>query len=142
MNSTRYYVADTHSIVWYLLEDPRLGNKALEIFEEPASKSIILIPTIVLAEMMFISEKGKVKISFKETLEEIEDCEKFEIIPLDLYIIRIASNFEYDLEMHDRLIVATALCFNSGLLTSDEKIREARLSNLPSVLFLRFYSYS
>jgi predicted nucleic acid-binding protein len=76
---------------------------------------------------MFISEKGKVKISFKETLEEIEDCEKFEIIPLDLYIIRIASNFEYDLEMHDRLIVATALYFNSGLLTSDEKIREANI---------------
>lgn len=99
MNSTRYYVTDTHSMVWYLLEDPRLSKKVLEIFEESANKSIIFIPTIVLAEMMFISEKGKVKISFKETLEEIENCEKFEIISLDLYIIRMASKLEYDLGM-------------------------------------------
>jgi len=120
MNSTRYYVTDTHSMVWYLLEDPRLSKKVLEIFEESANKSIIFIPTIVLAEMMFISEKGKVKISFKETLEEIENCEKFEIISLDLYIIRMASKLEYDLEMHNRLIVATALYFDTPLLTSDE----------------------
>lgn len=120
MNSTRYYVTDTHSMVWYLLEDPRLSKKVLEIFEESANKSIIFIPTIVLAEMMFISEKGKVKISFKETLEEIENCEKFEIISLDLYIIRMASKLEYDLGMHDRLIVATALYLDTPLLTSDE----------------------
>ncbi len=125
MNSTRYYVTDTYSIVWHLLEDSRLGKKALEIFEESASKSMIFIPTIVLAEMMFISEKGKVKISFKETLEKIENCEKFEIIPLDLYIVRIASKLEYDLEMHDRLIVATALYFSTALLTSDEMIKSA-----------------
>ena len=66
------YVTDTHSLVWYFTEDPRLSKKALEAFERTVEKNVIIVPTIVLAEIMFISKKGDVNITFEETLKKLE----------------------------------------------------------------------
>ncbi len=54
------YVTDTHSLVWYFTDDPRLGDKALKAFEQTAQEGIIIIPSIVLAEIIFISKKGRI----------------------------------------------------------------------------------
>ncbi|MGQ9638775.1 MAG: PIN domain-containing protein [Thermodesulfobacteriota bacterium] len=53
------YVTDTHSLVWYFTEDPRLSKQALEAFEETDREGVIIIPAVVLAEIMFIAKKGK-----------------------------------------------------------------------------------
>ncbi len=44
------YVTDTHSLIWYFTEDPRLGKNALEVFEQTVEEDVIIIPSIVLAE--------------------------------------------------------------------------------------------
>jgi PIN domain nuclease of toxin-antitoxin system len=98
------YVTDTHSIVWYFTEDPRLSKKALEAFESTIKEGVIIIPTVVLAEIMFISKKGKITLTFKETLKKIEEYENFDIAPLDVDILKVADRIEADLEMHDRLV--------------------------------------
>ncbi|HEC67543.1 MAG TPA: hypothetical protein ENI35_01815 [Candidatus Desulfofervidus auxilii] len=74
---------------------------------------------------MFISKKGKVTLTFEETLEKIEKYENFYIAPLDLDILKVADKIELDMEMHDKLIVATALCFGTTLITKDKLIRES-----------------
>ena len=74
---------------------------------------------------MFIAKKGKIIISFEETLKKIEECENFEIAPLDADILRVADKIEVYMEMHDKLIVATALYFDTGLITKDELIRKS-----------------
>jgi hypothetical protein len=38
-------------------------------------------------------------------------------------ILKVADKIEADLEMHDKLIVATALCFNAALITKDQFLR-------------------
>ena len=44
------FVADTHSFLWYLSEDSRLGKKAKSIFElAEKGEATIAVPTIVLA---------------------------------------------------------------------------------------------
>ncbi|MGD2091408.1 MAG: type II toxin-antitoxin system VapC family toxin [Candidatus Aminicenantes bacterium] len=125
--NTKQYVTDTHSLVWYFTENPRLSRKALKVFEKTVKEGTIIIPTVVLAEIMYIAEKGRITMSFAETVKKIEDSENFEITPLDLDILKKADEIDYELEMHDRLIVATALFFDAPLLTKDQTIKESNL---------------
>ncbi len=119
------YVSDTHSLVWYFTDNPTLSKKALKVFEKTVKGGTIIIPTVVLAEIMYISKKGRIKTSFSETLRKIKESENFEIAPLDLDILIMADEIEYNLEMHDRLIVATALVFDVPIITKDEEIKKS-----------------
>jgi PIN domain nuclease of toxin-antitoxin system len=125
--NTKQYVTDTHSLVWYFTENPRLSRKALKVFEKTVKEGTIIIPTVVLAEIMYIAKKGRITMSFAETVKKIEDSENFEITPLDLAILKKADEIDYELEMHDRLIAATALFFDASILTKDQTIKESNL---------------
>lgn len=119
------YITDTHSLVWYFTDDSRLSKKALQAFQASEEKGTVFVPAVVLAEIMFIARKGRIRLSFEDTLNRIEESENFEIIPLNAEILRAADKIEADLEMHDRLITATALCRNASLITKDETLRES-----------------
>lgn len=121
------YVTDTHSIVWYFTEDSRLSKKALEVFEGTMKQGVVIIPAVVLAEIMFIAKKGKITLTFEETLKKIEEYENFDVAPLDVDILKVADKIEAELEMHDKLIVATALHFNAALITKDRSITDTGL---------------
>ncbi len=121
------YVTDTHSLVWYFTEDSRLSSKALGAFQASEIEGIIFVPAVVLAEIMFISKKGKVTLSFEDTLKKIEESENFIIAPLDEGILKIADKIETDLEMHDKLIVATAKHYEATLITKDENIINSKV---------------
>lgn len=127
---TKQYVTDTHSLVWYFTENPRLSKKALKIFEKTVKEGTIIIPTVVLAEIMYIAKKGRITMSFTETVKKIEDSENFEITPLDLDILKKADEIDLELEMHDRLIAATALFFDVPLITKDQTIKESDLCRI------------
>lgn len=121
------YITDTHSLVWYFADDTRLSKKALEAFEQTTMEGLILVPTLVLAEIMYIARKGKIPITFGETIKRIEGYENYDIVPLDTDILKVANTLEVDMEMHDRLIVATALYFHATLITKDDLIKETRI---------------
>jgi len=121
------YTTDAHSLIWYFTEDTRLSKRAQDAFEETIERGSIVIPTIVLAEIMFIAQKGRGTLTFRETLNKIESYENFQVAALDIPILEIADTLEVELEMHDKLIVATALYFNSPLITKDERITNAKL---------------
>jgi len=48
------YVTDTHSLVWYFTDDHRLSKKALKSFEDTVKEGQIIVPTVVLAEILFM----------------------------------------------------------------------------------------
>jgi PIN domain nuclease of toxin-antitoxin system len=120
------YVTDTHSIVWYFMDDPKLRQNARDAFEGTVDSGVIIVPTIVLAEIMYISQKGKISITFEETLFLIDGYENFWVVPLDIDILKVAANID-SLEMHDRLIIATALYFDVSLITKDEQMTQSRI---------------
>src|SRR4030067_2748859 len=119
------FVTDTHSLVWYFTEDARLSKKAFDAFEGIVKSGTVTVPAVVLAEIMFIAKKGRVTLTFEETLKKIEGYENFEIAPLDAEILTIADKIEADLEMHDKLIVATALYYEAALITKDEFVSKS-----------------
>jgi PIN domain nuclease of toxin-antitoxin system len=57
------HVTDTHSIVWYFTDDTRLSRRALDVFEKTIREGVIIIPTVVLAEIMYIAGKGKITLT-------------------------------------------------------------------------------
>lgn len=119
------YVTDTHSLVWYFTDDSHLSKKALDIFEGTIKEGTIIVPAVVLAEIMFIAKKGKISLTFNETLNKIEGYENFEIAPLDIDVLKIADKIKANIEMHDRLIIATAIYFDAILITKDEQIKKS-----------------
>lgn len=122
------YVVDTHALAWYLTRDPRLGNEARQVLADPTAQ--LVIPAIVLAETKYISEHGRISISFDEVMRTIASDARTTIFPLDVFSV---SNMPGNLDIHDGLIVATAFSARQlfaeeiAILTRDELIMAANL---------------
>ena len=120
------YVTDTHSLIWYLIDSPKLGLDANKCFERvEKGKAKLLIPAIVIAEIIFILESGKVKADLEEIFKRIEEAENFDISPLGVKQLRCLKEQIKISEMHDRLIVCETLIHNAKLVTKDNEIKEA-----------------
>ncbi|MCL4457746.1 MAG: hypothetical protein M1147_10860 [Nitrospirae bacterium] len=63
---------------------------------------------------MYIAQRGRITISFEETVKRIEETENFEVAPLSLDILKVADKIDADMEMHDKLIVAAAKYLEAG----------------------------
>jgi len=120
------FIADTHSLAWYFTKSRKLGRKAFQVFRDSTSgEGIIVVPTVVLAEIMDISEKKRIKVDYEEILEKIENSSNFEIYSLDVDVLRVARNITTIPELHDRIVVATAKLLDAKLLTRDENIQKS-----------------
>jgi predicted nucleic acid-binding protein len=122
-----FYVTDTHPFVWYLAaDDERLSPSARSVFENADSaKAVVVIPAIVLAESLYLAEKGRIKAKAVEILELVESALNYRLYPLDLSVIQIAWELKKIPEIHDRVIAATARRLGLELITDDKRIRES-----------------
>jgi len=126
------YIVDTHAMVWYLADDPRLGKKARQILETDSSQ--LILPAIVLAEARHIAERKRVPVSFRNILGMIATDPRCLVYPIDILTVFYLPD---GLNIHDGLIVATALLCRDLLeqeiliLTKDEAIEESGL--IPTV---------
>ncbi|MBO3809851.1 MAG: PIN domain-containing protein [Candidatus Brockarchaeota archaeon] len=114
------YVADTHTWVFYLLD--KLPNKVDEIFSEAElGRTIIFIPTIVLAECIYLVERRKIDLDLNELFSKLKVGENFVPASLTIDIVEKLPKIPLP-EIHDRIIVATAQVLEAKLLTRDEHI--------------------
>ena len=86
------FVTDTHCLVWYLQDNPKLSTAGKKLFDEPGPATRIIIPAIVLAELLYISRKVSLPRSFDATLKLLEEDDRFEIYPLSADVIREAAS--------------------------------------------------
>ena len=122
------YVTDAHAFLWFLSEDERLGKRALEIFRAcDKGKEIIVIPSIVLLECMYVCEKKRIGIEFREIIQKIQGTLNYPIYPLDEEIVLECQNVGEIAEAHDRIIVATTKLLNAKLITKDVSITNSNI---------------
>jgi predicted nucleic acid-binding protein len=122
------YVADAHALLWFLTEDKKLGKKALKIFRDcDKGEEIIVIPSIVLLECMHVCEKKRIAYAFEEIIKKIEGTFNYPIYPLDEEVILECQHLSQIIELHDRIIVATAKLLNSKLITKDAIITDSKI---------------
>ena len=121
------YVLDTHALIWFLTSNNKLGKKALEILRRADSeKETIIIPTVVLAEVLYICEKNNAEIKFREILDRINENSSFLVYELNLEVILKLQNLKKIKELHDRIIVATGILSESNIITKDQNILDSK----------------
>jgi PIN domain nuclease of toxin-antitoxin system len=122
----RTYVVDTHTLAWYLDNDPRLGSQAEAVLDN--ADVHLIIPAIVLAEIKYLGHKGRLTQTLDEVLRVINSDPRCTIYPVDLSVV---SKAPFGLDIHDSLIVGTALVQReavTGILTRDEAIASSGLA--------------
>ncbi len=128
-------VTDTHALVWYLLDDPRLSTTARAIFADAVERAEpVGVPTICIVEIAYLTEKGRVpKAAFSKLKHELETPGSvLVLIPLDGPIalgVQVIDRSSVP-DMPDRIIAATASHFGLPLLSRDRKIAVSGIKTL------------
>lgn len=119
-------VVDTHPLVWYFTEDPRLSARAREFLEQAEAGAVqALVPTIVLAEIAHISERKKAPVSVHEVVTTLRQENGFAVVPFDFEVFSTMLKLPAEWELHDRVIAATARYYSASLLTKDGDLRKS-----------------
>jgi PIN domain nuclease of toxin-antitoxin system len=124
-------VADTHAVIWYLVEPERLSPVALDALEGAiASGEPVYISAISLIEICYLIEKRRIASDLLQRIQVVfnEPDPSLVVVPIDLAISLAVQNIDRDTvpDMPDRIIAATALYLNLPLVTRDQKIQAER----------------
>jgi PIN domain nuclease of toxin-antitoxin system len=115
MNEPPVYLIDTHALLWFLSKDRKLSSDAKAILGSAAE---VLVPTVVLAEAVSTIEKRRVQVTIENLLSVMETA-AFVIVPFGADEFRAMLTVPSSIELHDRIIAATAKTFNATVLTRD-----------------------
>jgi PIN domain nuclease of toxin-antitoxin system len=120
------YVLDTNALIWYLMDDSRLGASAGHVFEAAErGETRIAISSIVMAELYYANKKWGYFEHFISTYALILSKPYFRYADFRL---RDILEFDQDAaisEMHDRIIVGLARRLEAPLITIDQQITSA-----------------
>ncbi|MSV36166.1 MAG: PIN domain-containing protein [Bryobacterales bacterium] len=128
-------VVDTHSIVWYLAQDPNLSATAMRALDGATQAGdSILVPAICLVELTYLVEKTRLPAVARERLIEALDNPEMpvQLAPLDRTVIDAVGSVNRSEvpDMPDRIVVATALALQPPLVTRDANIRASRIQTI------------
>ncbi len=116
------YLADTVAIIRHFARVGKIGKAAKLILQDADNgKNKILVSIISIVEILYLSERNRIPLNLEEVKRKLLHLDNYEILDLDLDIVETAKAVQ-GLELHDRLIVSTALSLNVPVLTSDQII--------------------
>ncbi len=101
------------------------------MLDDPNSE--LILPIIVLAEACWLVERGRSSIpAVANLLDDVDNDSRMTIAPLDRPVLERSLTLSSIPEMHDRLIVATALVLadlgeSVTILSRDDAIRRSGL---------------
>lgn len=117
------YVIDTQALIKFLNGQKVINDKITEILRmTDEGKNIIIIPSVVLFEIGYLHEKGKIPISLKDIEDIVNNSINYAEERLSISIIKTAFEIKDIPELHDRLIAGTARYLNLPLITNDPVI--------------------
>jgi PIN domain nuclease of toxin-antitoxin system len=131
----RAVVADTHAVLWYLLDVDRLSTSAAKFLDEAAQAGEpICVATISVVEVIYLVEKGRVPEKALEVLiRALNDPHSgFLSVPLDAAVARAVRRIPREVvpDLPDRIIAATALHLDAPLVTGDRRIRAGNIRTI------------
>ena len=128
-------IADTHTAIWYLFSDERLGRAASAFIDATIAKGDhIGMSSISFAEMVYLIEKERIPANaLDDVLVAIADPKNvLQQIPFD---DRIALNMrqiprQEIPDLPDRIIAATAQFHGVPVLSRDGRIRASNIKTI------------
>lgn len=121
---------DTHGLIWYLENDPRLGADASLLFADcDQGRAFIYVPTISLVEIVYLQEKGRISARLKTTFDAKLKAGRsgLKLIDLTAEVVDAMARIPRAevADMPDRIIAATALHLGLPLISKDRRIRSS-----------------
>lgn len=128
-------VADTHTVIWYIFADERLSTAARTTIEDAAAGGDqVALSAITLAEIVYLSEKGRIDPATLDRLLAAIDDERAVLtdVPFDRHVAQALRQVERTQvpDLPDRIIVATALHLGVPLISRDRQIQVADVSTI------------
>lgn len=120
------FVLDTHTLIWFLIGDPRLKKPALSALEAAATAEGLFIPAISVWEIGMLEAKGRISIAGGASawVRRALQLPGMQLAPLHPEIALSAAALpDFHGDPADRMIVATAIYLGFPLATADEKIK-------------------
>ena len=117
---------DTHTVIWSLKDDPRLGKKAREWIEGSARKELI-VSDITLMETSMLISKGRLQTRQDPGFLLRNIAENFQIVAINPEIAALATSLDLPHgDPFDRVIAATAVHHGVPLLTRDKLLKRSK----------------
>jgi PIN domain nuclease of toxin-antitoxin system len=128
-------LADTHTVLWYLYNDPRLSSTAQVLLDQiEAAGDQLAMSSIVLAEVVYLIEKGRIATdAFDRILAALHRVDATLVeIPLDSFVVQAMRQINrVDVpELPDRIVAATALHLGVPVISRDRKIRASIVTTI------------
>ncbi|UTC91021.1 type II toxin-antitoxin system VapC family toxin [Treponema denticola] len=115
------YLLDTHTLLWFLKDSPKLSNRALEII---TTENEIFFSIVSLWEIVIKKSIGKLDLN--SSIQEIEDlCYEKDISLLQIkskHLDKIMELPNIHNDPFDRLIISQSIIENLILITKDSNI--------------------
>lgn len=128
-------VADTHAVLWYLYNDPRLSMAAGAMMDATVKAGDeIAISSISLIEIAYLVEKNRIPLdSFDRVIAELNTSgSNLQEINLNQHVadsLRQVVRSQVP-EMADRVIAATALMLGVPVISRDSKITASSIATI------------
>jgi len=121
-------VIDTHALVWYLEDSPRLSPAAREVFDACDRGEVVLyVPTICLVEIIYLQEKGRIPAELRADLEAqlLAGTSGLILTGLTPEVAEAVADVPRTAvpDMPDRIIAATAVHLGLPLVSRDHLIQ-------------------
>ncbi len=122
MDSVTDFVADTVGLVRYLEDSlPPAANRAFK--EAERGRAMIFLPEIALGEFLYITLRGRVRISDPvslagEVLDQLRSAAYITLSPLSLEAWKTFLGLNIS-ELHDRMIAADAMSRGLPLISNN-----------------------
>lgn len=117
-------VADTHTLVWLISGDERLGKRARTLLDSALGDEALSVSAISFWEVALLVERGRIDLGSRADLwrRQILDLGVNEI-PIDGEIaITSVTLPSLHADPADRIILATAQQRSAALITADERL--------------------
>ncbi len=117
------FVTDTIGLV-LRIEQRRLSEKVKSIFDSVEfGSTIVYILAIVFAEILYLSEKQRIRISIDEVGDYLKKYPNYKECSLNFAVILSTAEITDIPELHDRLIASTARHLDRELIINDSIIQ-------------------
>lgn len=127
-------VADSHALIWYLLDDPdgRLSPEATTTLEAAEASDGIVMSVATMVDLYYVVHaRGALPPEDLTALRSLVNDPDTALVAqsIDMDVATAAERIPLDRlrDPYDRLILGTAIALDVPLVTRDNKIRELNL---------------